>query len=300
MKKVSLVFPGQGSQFIGMGKDLYQDFPMVKEKYDFATKYLQIDIKRLCFEADILELSSVYNCQLAMLLTDIIYFDVLMLKIKNSFRIEYLAGHSLGEIVALYASQALSFEDTLALCKKRAEVMQDIAKDYPGGMIAVLGLRVNEVEDLLKDNLSVANLNCQGQVIISGLSQDLEKFTALAKQRKIKIKRLNVGGPFHSKFMNKASLKLKDFIDTLSFRQPKIPIVVNTSALPVLDIDELKSCIANQISSKVLWEDSIKYIANQGVELFIEVGPNNVLSKIIKRIVPNIEVVHAKEIIYGK
>ncbi len=295
MKKIAYVFPGQGSQSVGMGYDFYQNFESAKRIFDEADKVLGYPLTRLCFEGPIEKLSQTQYSQPAILTTSIACLEVLrenLLPTDSCLLPLYLAGHSLGEYSALVSAGGIEFKEALRIVQKRALFMQEEAEKYPTGMMAILGLERNEVEQICQEeSVEVANINCPGQIVISGLKGYLEK----AGQKAIDLgaKRvipLSVNGAFHSSFMKPAQKKLAEVLATAEIKNLQTPVIVNITAGPVTTPDEIRESLTRQISGSVLWEDSVRFMLKQGVTTFIEIGPGKVLKGLIRKIEPNVEV----------
>ncbi|MDP3791278.1 MAG: ACP S-malonyltransferase [Candidatus Omnitrophota bacterium] len=293
MVEVAYIFPGQGAQSVGMGKDLYDNFPAAKEVFEKANSILKVDIKKLCFEGPQEELSTTSNSQPAILTTSI---AALRAYESSSFFSQYTPkfslGLSLGEYTSLVAAGCMTFEDALVLVRKRGEFMEDASKKNPGKMACVLGMEVKAVEELCKGlGCEIANLNCPGQVVISGKANNVELLASLAKDKGAKrVIMLDVSGPFHSSLMTGARDKLKDYIDKAQFSAPKLNFVSNVDAQPQTDPAKIKDNLIKQVNSKTLWEESIKLVASSGINTFLEIGPGQVLKGLLKKIDPKLEV----------
>lgn len=293
MVEVAYIFPGQGAQFVGMGKDLYDNFPAAKEVFDKANSILKVDIKKLCFDGPQEELSTTANSQPAILTASIAALRVYESSVlAGLFLPKFSLGLSLGEYTSLVAAGAISFEDALVLVRKRGEFMEEASKKNPGKMACVLGMELNAVEDLCKGiGCEIANLNCPGQVVVSGKTNNIELFASLAKDKGAKrVLMLDVGGPFHSSLMGSAHDKLKDYIDKVQFQTPKLNFVSNVDARPQTDFLKIKENLIKQVNSKTLWEESIKFVAASGIKTFIEIGPGQVLKGLLKKIDAKLEI----------
>ncbi len=293
MSKLALLFPGQGSQYVGMGKDLYDNFEVAKKVYDNANEILNFDIKKICFDGDKDELTKTENTQPALLTTSIAILEVLK---EKGLTYEYCAGHSLGEYSAYVASGKLSFEDALLLVKNRGRLMSTADPDGIGSMAAVIGLDddkiISYVEKVVSDGVLVcANFNCPGQVVISGEKKAIDKFAELVEadeidnKRKTKIIKLNVSGAFHSPLMQKAAEEFKKIMDKTKLNPSDIHIISNvTGDLAPADEKEIKESLIKQLYSSVLWSKSIKKLIDEGIDTFIEVGPSKVLQGLMRKI----------------
>jgi len=293
MVDAALIFPGQGAQFVGMGKDLYDNFPAAKDVFDKAGEILKIDVKKLCFEGPAQDLSTTNNSQPAILTASIAALrafetSALYPQITPKFSL----GLSLGEYTALVAAGCISFEDALVLVRKRGEYMEETSRKTPGKMACVIGMDIPSVEGLCKGiGCEIANLNCPGQVVISGKTNNIELFASLAKEKGAKrVLMLDVSGPFHSSLMTPARDKLKDYIDRVQMLPPKIPFISNVDAKVQTDPVKIKENLITQVNSKTLWEESIKTVVQSGINLFYEIGPGQVLKGLSKKINPKLEV----------
>ncbi|MDI6734588.1 MAG: ACP S-malonyltransferase [bacterium] len=295
MQKIAYVFPGQGSQSVGMGYDFYQNFEPAKRIFDEADKVLGYPLTRLCFEGPIEKLSQTQYSQPAILTTSIACLEVLkenLLPTTYYLLPTYLAGHSLGEYSALVAAGGIEFKEAVHIVHQRALFMQEEAEKYPAGMTAILGLERAEVERICREeSVEVANINCPGQIVISGLKECLEKAgqKAVAAGAKRAIS-LAVNGAFHSSYMLPAQEKLARVLSEAEIKNLQIPVIANITAKPITNPDEIRESLTKQISGSVLWEDSVRFMIKQGVTTFIEIGPEKVLKGLIRRIASNISV----------
>jgi len=287
MDKTALLFAGQGSQYIGMGKDLYETFPESKAIFDQADQVLGFALSRLCFEGQGQELIQTQNCQPAILTMSIAAWAAFNSTIRYPLSaIRYVAGLSLGEYSALVAAEAISFEDAVYLVRKRGEFMEEEAKASCGSMASILGLDLAAIRDIcVKTRTEVANINCPGQIVISGGKRQIQeaKSRALAQGAK-KVILLEVSGAFHSSLMKGAALKLAGELEKIKIEPPRIPVVSNVTARPVSGPQEIKDNLVKQITASVLWEDSMKFILSKGITNLIEFGPGKVLKGLMRRI----------------
>lgn len=285
------VFPGQGAQFVGMGKDLYDNSPMAKEYFEKANSILGFRITDLMFEGTAEDLKQTKVTQPAIFLHSVITALVL----GDEFRPDMVAGHSLGEFSALVAAGALSFEDGLILVSKRAQAMQKACESEPSTMAAVLGLSdedVEEVCDSIKDEIVVpANYNCPGQLVISGSIAGIDKACESLKARGAKrALKLPVGGAFHSPLMQPAAEELKAAIDATNIKSPVCPVYQNVNAYPQTDPVSIRANLIAQLTAPVRWTQTVKNMITDGAAEFIELGPGDVLKGLVKKVNPEVNV----------
>ena len=287
MSKTAYVFPGQGAQFVGMGKELYENHPLAKELFEKANDILGFRITDIMFAGTDEELKQTKVTQPAVFLHSVIR----ALCLGDEFQPDMVAGHSLGEFSALVAAGALSFEDGLRLVSKRALAMQQACEANPGTMAAILGLPDDEVVEILKTIeggvVIAANFNCPGQLVISGdidaIERACEALKAAGAKRAL---RLNVGGAFHSPLMEPARAELAQAIEATEFHSPRCPIYQNVPASAVTDTAEIKKNLIAQLTAPVRWTESVQAMVADGAEAFIEVGPGAVLQGLVKKIAP--------------
>ena len=293
MVEAAFIFPGQGAQYVGMGKDLYENYPQAKEVFDKANEILKFDIKKICFEGPKEELSTTRISQPAILTTSIAALKAFEASaFYAQIAPKFSLGLSLGEYTALVAAGSMSFADALILVKRRGELMEEASHKNPGKMACVIGMDLNSVEALCKGiGCEIANLNCPGQVVVSGKTTNIELFADLAKEKGAKrVLMLDVSGPFHSSLMTPARDKLKDSIDKVQLSQPRISFVSNGDAKIQSDPIVIKENLIAQVNSKTMWEESVRLVANGGIKLFFEIGPGQVLKGLMKKIDPKLEV----------
>jgi [acyl-carrier-protein] S-malonyltransferase len=297
-QRIAFVFPGQGSQYVGIGKEIYENFAEAREIFKEASEELGYDIARLCFEGPDEELKKTFRTQPSILTVSTAINKVLMSKgIKPSV----VAGHSLGEYSALVSAEVLSFRDALRITEKRGHFMQEAVPEGKGLMAAVLGLerdKVNEIcLSLTSGYAAPANYNSPGQIVIAGEKEAVEEAMRLAREKGAKrVLTLAVSVPSHCSLMTDASKKLSELLDKVDFKNPVIPIVNNADAIFLNDSAAIKKSLIRQLNNPLLWEDSIKAIFDSGIDTFIEVGPGKVLSGLIKRIEPSAKVFNVEDV----
>ena len=291
----SVVFPGQGSQKLGMAKEFFEKFELVKKLFHEADEILNLPISKIIFEGSENELNLTENTQPAIFLTSYSIFKVMHkefgINLKNA---QFIAGHSLGEYSALCCYDALSFQETLKILKKRGKSMQDAVPPNEGGMLAVLGSEIKIVEDIIKtkhNNCFIANDNSPQQIVVSGLKKNLDLFSEDLNKSKIKNIKLNVSAPFHCNLMKSATENMREEINNLDIKELKNPIISNYSAKPSLNGNDIKKLLILQIEGRVRWLESVEFMINQGTKNFIEIGPGKVLSGLVKRINKDINIV---------
>lgn len=288
MSKIAFVFPGQGSQVVGMGRELAEKYPEVMNFFTKADETLKNQLSKLIFEGPQEELTKTVNAQPALLVTSIAVLNFFQ---KSGIKADFVAGHSLGEYSALVAAGALTFEEGVYTVRKRGEYMEKAVPNGEGTMAAVLGLdrvSLSEVTKTVDESgfpVSLANLNCPGQIVISGSRKGVELAGEKAKEAGAKrVIPLEVSGPFHSSLMKPASTELRDALDGIDILDAKIPVVANVTAEPMSLASEMKERLIEQLYSPVLWEDSVQKMIDLGVDTFIEIGPGKVLSGLIKKV----------------
>lgn len=293
MAKIAFVFPGQGSQFVGMGKDLYEQFPDAREIYDEADRILGFPLSALCFDGPEEELRLTSNTQPALFVTSVASLRLLE---SRGIRPDVTAGHSIGEYAALVAAGAVSFEDALRLVRNRGRLMQDAGAKHPGAMAAIIGLSAEQVQEVVHRAQSagivdVANYNSPGQVVISGEVKAVEAASENAKEAGAKrVMPLNVSGAFHSRLMQPTADRLMAELANTPFVNARIPVVANVTADYVRSADEIRESLGKQIAGSVRWDESISRMVADSVGLFVEVGPGKVLAGLIKRIADSVEI----------
>jgi [acyl-carrier-protein] S-malonyltransferase len=292
----SVIFPGQGSQMVGMGKEFYDNFDLVKNLFKEADDTLSFSISKLILEGPKEELDLTVNTQPAIFLISYAIYSV----VKKEFNIDlskakYFAGHSLGEYSALSCAGYLNFSDTLKILRIRGDAMQNSVPKGEGGMVAVLGSTVETIEKILKDNeqnlnVQIANDNSEGQIVLSGKTNDLEKLILILKENTIKNIKLPVSAPFHCSLMNKATNIMSDELTKLKFIDGENKLISNVTANEISNTTELKDLLIKQIENRVRWRESVINMINSNVIHFIEIGPGKVLSGLVKRISKEVKI----------
>ena len=290
----ALLFPGQGSQVVGMGLEFYNNFPIVKQIFDQADETLNFSLSKTILEGPEDKLQLTKNTQPAILTVSYSIFKVLQKEFNFDFKsFKFFAGHSLGEYSALVCSEALDFSDAIYLLYERGNAMQDAVPVGEGSMIAVLGTKIEQIKSILDlhkgqyKTCEIANDNAEGQVILSGDKISVQFFQKILKEKKIKCIPLKVSAPFHCSLMKPAAESMKKKITGTNFKKPSIEIVTNVTAQKEDNPENIKSLLVDQIFSTVKWRESIIYIANSDVKDFIELGPGKVLTGMVKRTIKN-------------
>lgn len=284
--KIAFIFPGQGAQSVGMGKDLYEQYEEIKEIYEKASEIAEIDIAKLTFDGPEEELFQTKNTQLAILTMSIAILEILK---KNGIEAEYTAGLSLGEYSALYAGGAIDFENVVKIVQKRGELMQNLVPNEEWAMAAILGLEDSVVEEACKtvtEGFVVpANFNCPGQVAISGDKKGVQM--AMEKLKEVGVKRcleLKTAGPFHTEKLQEASDALKKELENIEIKMPEIQVIKNIDAKPYSFEENMKDILAKHVISPVRFSASIQYMVQNGVDTFVEIGPGKVLTGFVKKV----------------
>ena len=292
----SVIFPGQGSQIVGMGKEFYSKFDLVKNLFKEADGVLNLPLSKIILDGPSEKLNLTINTKPAIYLISFAIYNL----VKKEFNInldkaKFFAGHSLGEYSALSSAGFLNFSETIKLLRIRGDAMQNSVPKGKGGMVAVIGTTVEIIEKILQENKNnffaeIANDNSVGQIVLSGLIEDLEKLTKVLKTNNIKSIRLPVSAPFHCKLMNKATEIMKNEIEKVNFKESKNKLISNVTANEILNKEELKKLLIDQIENRVRWRESVINMINKGVTQFIEIGPGKVLSGLVKRINKDVKI----------
>ncbi len=291
---VAYLFPGQGAQHVGMGKDLYDSYPAAKKVYDRAAEILDFDIRKICFEGPPETLTQTRYAQAAIFVTSIASLEALRSHPKNAqFTPKFAAGLSLGEATALVAAGAITFEDGLKFVRDRGQFMDEASLEKPGMMAAVLGTDLAVVEEVCKaTGAEVGNLNAPGQIVISGYREKVEDaIEKLREKGARKVIPLDVSGAFHSHCMDSACLRIEKALTGVTVKSPAIPVVSNLTAGVESSPEKIKQILVKQMNHRTLWEDSMRYMLAHGVRHFIEFAPGKVLKGLMKKIDPEAETI---------
>ena len=292
----SVIFPGQGSQLVGMGKEFFDKYDLVKDLFRKADDVLGFKISEIILDGPKEKLNLTMNTQPAIFLISFSIYKLITQEFKKDLtKAKYFAGHSLGEYSALSAAGYLDFPDTLKLLRIRGDAMQNSVPKGEGGMLAVLGSTVLEIEKIMRENnidskIQIANDNSEGQLVLSGRNLDLDILIKIFKYKNIKNLKLPVSAPFHCKLMSKATEIMKKEIEKLTFHDAKNILISNVTASEISDQSELRRLLVDQIENRVRWRESVINMINNGVDHFIEIGPGKVLSGLVKRINKNVKI----------
>ena len=293
----SVIFPGQGSQAIGMGKEIYDKYQIVKDYFKEADESLNFNLSKLILEGPKNDLDLTINTQPAIFLVSYSIFNVLKKEYEiNLNNAKFFAGHSLGEYSALACAGYLKLSDTIKILKLRGEAMQNSVPKGVGGMVAILGSTAEKIENIFQENhenfyAQIANDNSEGQIVVSGKLDDLKKMIEFLKKNNIKSIQLPVSAPFHCSLMKEATDKMKNHINKLDLVKGLNDIISNVSAKSVSDPEEIKKLLIKQIENKVRWRESVLNMINENIDYFIEIGPGKVLTGLIKRINKEVKLV---------
>ena len=292
LSKAAYVFPGQGSQSTGMGLDLYNSYPAVRAVFDVADTSLGFSLSRLCFEGPEEELTKTHNVQPAILVVSIACLKAMEAENTISFPSPaFVAGHSLGEYTALVVAGAIDLTDAVLLVRERGRLMYEAGLKRPGSMLAVIGLDEEAVRDISSHSgAEMSNINCPGQIVISGTSQALAEAGKLAKIKGARVLiPLKVSGAFHSALMEPIIAEFSEVVSSFKFHPPAIPVISNVTARPLTDVDSIREELVKQLRNCIQWQGSVEYMIHSGVTTFYEIGPGRVLSGLIRRINSELE-----------
>ncbi len=291
----SVVFPGQGSQIIGMGKEFYDNFSYVREYFENADDIFKDKLSKIIFDGPVNQINKTENTQSAIFLVSYSIYKVIEKETNfNLSNAKFYAGHSLGEYSALCCANSINFEQTMNLLIHRGKAMQNAVPNGEGGMIAILGVEIDKINFILKDNFHkfecyVANDNCDGQIVVSGKTSSLDKLAIELKRKQMKFVKLQVSAPFHCPLMRRATNEMKNKILETKFNDPDVDIISNVNARPQSNSDKIKTLLIEQIEKPVRWRESISSMIDLGINKFVEIGPGKVLSGLIKRIDRNVK-----------
>jgi [acyl-carrier-protein] S-malonyltransferase len=306
VRRVALVFPGQGSQYVGMGKSVYAVSEAARRVFHQADEVLGFSLSSLCFNGPADELEDTLNAQPAIFTVSLAYLEALRERTRalgQALRPAYVAGHSLGEFTALVAAGAIDFRDALKLVRERGRLMKESGDLRPGGMAAVIGLDRETLEQICEESDEVgivvlANDNCPGQSVISGEVEALQHAMDLAKQRGAKrVVRLGISIASHSPLMERAAKEFSDLVERVPLRDPEVPVVANITGQFLTSVDEIRSELAEHVLRPVQWTGSVRAMVNGGVNTFLEVGPGQVLGGMIRRVRSDVQIQTVKD--YG-
>ena len=290
--QTAYLFPGQGSQSVGMGLDLYDRYPSARETFDEADASLGFPLSHLCFEGPEAELTRTDNVQPAILVTSIACLRAVHQSSDRTLPPAcFFAGHSLGEYSALVAANALSLSDAVSLVRERGRLMYEAGEKKQGSMLAIIGLERAAVETVCQmSGTEVSNMNCPGQIVISGAVDALYEAGSLAKTKGARrLIPLKVSGAFHSSLMEPIIDEFSEVISNVTFHPPQIPVVANVTARPLTNVDSIRQELVSQLRHCIQWQPSIEYMAQNGVSVFYEIGPGRVLSSLVRRIDPGLQ-----------
>ena len=299
LSRVAYVFPGQGSQSAGMGLGLYESYPSAREVFEEADASLGFPLSRLCFDGPDEELTKTHNVQPAILVVSIACLKAIEeAAIANFPSPAFVAGHSLGEYTALVAAGVLGLADAVLLVRERGRLMYEAGLKNPGSMLAVIGLDEETVKDIsFHSSTEISNINCPGQIVLSGATQALAEANKLARTRGARVLiPLRVSGAFHSALMEPVIAEFSKIVSSFRFQPPVIPVISNVTARPLTDVDAIKEELVKQLRNCIQWQNSVEYMMHSGVTTFYEIGPGKVLSGLIRRINPELRTFNVAEI----
>ena len=291
----SVLFPGQGSQIVGMSKEFYHNFGYVRDYFSHADEILKKKISKIILDGPKEDLEQTINTQPSIFLVSYSIYKVIENETEFDInKAKFFAGHSLGEYSALCCADSITFEQTINLLKSRGSAMQNAVPIGEGGMVAILGVSIDEINELLRENKDkfvcyIANDNSIGQIVVSGKSDSLQMFCNELKNKNFKFIKLPVSSPFHCPLMNKATNTMKEKINETNFKDPKVEIISNVTANPSKKSEEIKSLLIDQIEKPVRWRESVNKMIDSNINHFIEIGPGKVLSGLVKRINRNVK-----------
>jgi [acyl-carrier-protein] S-malonyltransferase len=295
MRKIAFIFPGQGSQTVGMGQELAERYEQARNIFQQADEKLGFSLSSIIFEGPQDTLTLTFNAQPALLTTSIAILETFK---EANIKPDFTAGHSLGEYTALVAAGAMSFEDAVFAVRKRGEFMEQAVPAGKGTMAAVMGMEADQLKGIVEQISSsgtpvqLANLNCPGQIVISGTKEGVERASEQAKTAGAKrVIPLVVSGPFHSSLMKPAAEQLAEVLNTIEINDANVPVIANVTARPMIHRDDIKQKLIEQLYSPVLWQESVEYMIEQGVDTFVEIGPGKVLSGLVKKVNRNVHTI---------
>jgi [acyl-carrier-protein] S-malonyltransferase len=303
--KTAFIFPGQGSQYVGMGRDLYETYPEARALFDEAERVLGFPLSKLCFEGPEEKLDDTFNTQPALLTVSVALLRTLELNQPHLLTPLTVAGHSMGEYTALVAAEALDFAYGLKLVRERGRVMKEAGELHPGAMAAIIGLDAETLEDICQrarlqfpaSSVQIANYNSPGQIVISGHKEAMGRAMELAGERGAKrVIPLAVSIASHSPLMQPAAEAFADIVAQVDFHQPRVFVVANVTAAPITTVAEIREELVEQLTSTVRWVESVQYMIAQGVTTFVEIGPKNVLTGLIRRIDKSVRTVNVGDV----
>ena len=296
--KIAFVFPGQGSQFVGMGRDIYDQFESVRNLFDQAQQLLDFDVAQLCFEGPEAALTRTDNVQPAVTLVDIAFFQVVT---EAGILPSATAGHSLGEYAALHAAGVLPFNEVIPLVRSRGLFMQEAAEKHPGGMLAAIGLDIDQLEEVCKlvagqGSVEIANHNSPSQVILTGENDALKEAARTIKEKGGRAIPLKVSGPWHSRFMKPAAEQMSNLLAEAQLAEPHVPVAANVSGELYGSVDEIRDGLKRQIASPVRWVACVEQLIADGNRIFVELGPGSTLARLVREIDKSVKVVSVGKI----